>query len=90
MDRIINSHIDEIDKIEEAIDAIIISETKKIKIEEVIANPAEALAAVVEKIKRIFLDEYANQAVELGINFGKVVNKKIDNDNVLKFDRKPQ
>jgi len=90
MDRIINSHIDEIDKIEEAIDAIIISETKKIKIEEVVAEPAEALAAVVEKIKRIFLDEYANQAVELGINFGKVVNKKIDNDNVLKFDRKPQ
>lgn len=86
MDRIINSHVDKIENIHNKLYDVIDEQTDKMAIEEVISNPEIALTMVVDNIKQEFLKEYAGQAVELGIDFGKLVANKIEQDKTLKID----
>jgi hypothetical protein len=86
LDRIINSHIDKLDELERQVDMIIEQEMSQIDIDYVIESPQEALAQVAENIKRVFLDNYADKAIELGIQFGKQVRKKIEQDKTIKID----
>lgn len=87
MDKVINAHIDKVEEIEKAINEVIDKAMAEIDIEEVIAAPSATLAAVVEKVKRTFLDDYANKAVELGVEFGQAVTKKIEQDKTIKVDK---
>ena len=86
MDKLINIHIDNVEKLEEKIDVIIQRETAKIDINEILASPEEALSMVAGRIKRIFLDEFADRAGELGFDFGRKVNEKIEQDKTIKID----
>lgn len=86
MDKLINAHVDKIEALEEKLNAIIDEETAKIDIDEVIASPQTTLSVVAERIKRIFLDEYAHEAIELGFDFGRTIKKRIEQDKVIKID----
>ena len=86
MDKIINSHIDNIEELERQLDGIIEQEYSQISIDAIIALPKEELARVVENIKRIFLDEYADKAIELGFDLGRIIQKKIEQDKTIKID----
>ena len=84
MNHLINTHIDSIEELEAEIDVIIARETAKINIDEIIASPEAALSMVAERIKRIFLDEFADKAVKIGFDFGRMVNKKIEQEKTIK------
>jgi hypothetical protein len=86
MDKLINSHIDKIDDIEEQLDRIIEQEISQINIDDVIADPQNALLIVAQNIKDIFLDKYGHDVVEMGIQFGKAIKKKIEQDKTIKID----
>jgi hypothetical protein len=86
VDKVINKHIDSIEELERQLDLIIEQEVSQIDIDAVIINPQAALAQVVENIKRIFLDEYADKAVELGFDLGRIIKKKIEEDKTIKVD----
>ena len=86
MDKIINSHVDKLEELERQIDVIIDSETQKIDIDSLVSNPQAVLAEVAESIKEIFLDEYADKAVELGFDLGRIIKKKIEQDKTIKID----
>jgi hypothetical protein len=86
VDKIINKHIDSVEELERQLNIIIEQEISQISIDAVIAFPKEELARIVENIKRIFLDEYADEAIELGFDFGRIIQKKIEQDKTLKVD----
>lgn len=86
MDKLINSHIDNIEELERQLNIIIEQEILQIDIDAVIASPQEALTQVADNIKRIFLDEYADKAVELGFDFGRKIKQRIEQDKVIKID----
>ena len=86
MDKLINAHIDTIEELERQLDIIIEQEISQIDIDAVITNPQEALAQIIENIKRIFLDEYADEAIELGFDFGRKIKEKIEQDKTIKID----
>ena len=86
MDKLINAHIDSLEELEEKIDVIIQRETAKIDIDEILVSPEEALSMVAGKIQRIFLDEFADKAVELGFDFGRKINEKIEQDKIIEID----
>lgn len=86
MDKIINQHIDKIEDIENQLDLIIEQEILTIDIDEVIRDPQNTLLQVAQNIKDIFLEKYGHDVVELGINFGKAIQKKIEQDKTIKVD----
>ncbi len=86
MDKIINSHVDSIEELERQLNIIIEQEISQISIDAVIANSQEELSRVVENIKRAFLDEYADKAIEFGFDFGRIIKKKIEQDKTIKID----
>jgi len=86
MDKLINSHIDKIEDTEAQLDLIIKQEISQIDIDEVIADPQNALLTVAQNIKDIFLEKYGHDVVELGIQFGKAIQRRIDADKTIKID----
>ncbi len=86
MDKIINKHVDTIEELERQLDIIIEQEVSQISIEAIIISPAQELTRVAENIKRIFLDEYADEALELGFDFGRLLKDKIEKDKTIKID----
>jgi hypothetical protein len=86
MDKLINSHIDKIEDIEYQLDLIIEQEIASIDIDRVIESPQVELLQVAQNIKDIFLDKYGHDVVELGIQFGKAIKKKIEQDKTIKVD----
>jgi SepF-like predicted cell division protein (DUF552 family) len=86
MDKLINKHIDQIEDIENNLDLIIEQEILTIDIDEVIRDPQNALLQVAQNIKDIFLEKYGHDVVELGIQFGKAIQKKIEQDKTIKVD----
>ena len=88
MDKLINQHIDKIEDIENNLDLIIEQEILTIDIDEVIRDSQNTLLQVAQNIKDIFLDKYGHDIVELGIQFGKAIQKKIDQDKTIKIDDK--
>lgn len=88
MDRLLNSHLDRMDNIEEQLERIIEQEMAQIDIDEVMANPEAALLAVAQNIKDVFVTHYGHDAVELGLQLGKAIKKKIDQDKTIIIDDK--
>jgi len=86
MDKLINSHIDKIEDTEAQLDLIIKQEISQIDIDEVIADPQNALLTVAQNFKDIFLEKYGHDVVELGIQFGKAIQRRIDADKTIKID----
>lgn len=86
MDKLINVHIDTIEELEAQIDIIIEQEVSWINIDELIAGPQETLEKTAGRIREIFLDEFADKAVELGFEFGRTIKKKIEQDKTIKVD----
>jgi hypothetical protein len=86
VDKIINRHIDKLDEIERQLDRIIEQEVSQVDIELAITAPQEALAKVVENVKRVFLDEYADKALEMGFDLGRIIQQKIEQDKTIKVD----
>jgi len=86
MDKIINSHVDKLESIEEQLDRIIEQEISQIDIDEVIKDPQNTLSIMAQNIKDIFLEKYGHDVVELGIQFGKAIQKKIEQDKTIKVD----
>jgi hypothetical protein len=86
VDKIINAHVDKLEELERQIDVIIEQETSQIEIDTLISNPQAVLAQVAENIKRIFLDEYVDKAVELGFELGRIIKNKIEQDKTIKVD----
>ncbi|MDD2680439.1 MAG: hypothetical protein PHO03_06555 [Candidatus Omnitrophica bacterium] len=86
MDKIINKHIDSVEELSRQLDMIIEQEISQIDIDIIIKDPQAELVRVVDNIKRIFLDEYADKAVELGFDLGRVIQKKIEQDKTIKID----
>lgn len=86
MDKIINKHIDSVEELSRQLDIIIEQEISQIDIDIIIKDPQAELVRVVDNIKRIFLDEYADKAVELGFDLGRVIQKKIEQDKTIKID----
>ena len=88
VDKLIKDHIDKIEAIEEYLERIIEQEISQIDIDELMQDPHNTLLIVAQNIKDIFLDEYGHDVVELGIQFGKAIQKKIDQDKTIKIDDK--
>jgi len=86
MDKLINAHIDELDGLTDEIDAIVEDAVNGIDIEALVKNPTAELQRVIEEVKKVFLEEYAPQAGELGIDFAKKIQDKIDKDKTIKVD----
>ena len=86
MDKLINSHIDKLEEIEDAMDSDIEKALSQIDIDAIMENPEVELARITEALKQRFIDEYAPKAVEIGVQFGKSVEKKIDQDKTIKVD----
>jgi hypothetical protein len=86
VDKLINKHVDSIEELERQLDIIIEQEVSQLDIDAVIASPQEALTQAVDNIKRVFLDEYADKALEMGFDFGRQIQKRIDQDKAIKVD----
>ncbi len=86
MDTIINNHIDNIEELERQLDIIIEQEISQIDIDTILDDPTKALNQVVENVKRVFLDEYADKAIELGFDLGRIIKKRIEQDKTIKVD----
>jgi hypothetical protein len=86
VDKIINSHIDKLEEIERQVNAVIEQETSQIDIAALVSNPEAVLAQVADNVLSIYLDQYAHDAVELGFELGKIINKKIEQDKTIKVD----
>ncbi len=86
MDKIINTHIDNIEELERQLDIIIEQEISQIDIDTILNDPTKALNQVIENVKRVFLDEYANKAIELGFDLGRIIKKRIEQDKTIKVD----
>uniref|UniRef100_A0A6H1ZEK9 Uncharacterized protein n=1 Tax=viral metagenome TaxID=1070528 RepID=A0A6H1ZEK9_9ZZZZ len=86
MDKLINKHVDNIEILENQLDLIIENEISKIDIDAILDNPKAELQRVIDIIKRIFLDEYADKAIELGFDFGRKMDKKIEDDKTILID----
>jgi len=86
LDKLINAHIDMMEELERQLDIIIEQEVSQINIDLIIASPQEELTRVAGNIKRIFLDEYADKAIELGFELGRKIKKAIEQDKTIKVD----
>lgn len=87
MDKVINSHVDKIEELQDEFAKIIDSEIDKIDIDALLDNAEQELEVVINNIKQAFLDKYASKALEYGIDFGKLINKKIEQDKTIKVDK---
>lgn len=87
MDKLINKHIDDIEELERQMDIVIDKEISSIDIDALIKDPQGTIAQSAENMREVFLDEYADKAVEFGFDFGRAINKKIEQDKTIKIDK---
>lgn len=86
MDKIINASVDKLEQLEEEFNADLAELIQDIDIKAVINDPEPELMQLKEDIKELYLEKYADRAVELGITFAELIQKKIDTDKVIKID----
>jgi asparagine synthetase A len=85
MEKVINDHIDSLEELEQELEVIIDNAIDDIDIEALVKDPTAELERVKEEIKEVFLSEYAPQAVELGFDFAKAIQERIDKDKPVKI-----
>lgn len=75
LDPIIRKHIQEQDKIEEALRADIDKLFESLDIDNVLANPRETFFGIAEQVEILISDRYSLDALENGIKFAKTAEK---------------
>ena len=75
LDKIINDHLDEMDKIEMAVEADIDEIMKQIDIDAIMQDPLSELTVVVEAVKKVLEDEYIPMAISEGMELSKNIEK---------------
>ena len=73
LDKVIHKHLDEQDKLEINIEDDIDGLLKAVSISKLIADPEAVLLAIVKEVGDNIRENYAQQAVENGIQFAKDV-----------------
>jgi len=86
MDKIINASIDKLEELEKEFSIDLKELIGELNIKAIIDNPESAMLQLKEDIKELYLEKYADRAVELGINFAELIQKKIDADKIIKVD----
>ena len=76
LDKLIHAHLDKQEALEIEIEDDIDGLLRAVSIKKVIDNPEEALLAIIDAIKLNIKEQYAQQAIENGIQFAKDVQKK--------------
>lgn len=75
LDKIINKHIDKQEVIENRAEKDIDTLLSALDINAILADPLEALLAVVEELKSLVIEDYAIEAVKNGKEFSDIVTK---------------
>ena len=86
MDKIINTHLDKIEELENEFNEDLGKLIGDLNIKAVIDNPEAEMLQLKEDIKELYLNKYAERAVELGISFAELIQKKMDADKTIKVD----
>lgn len=86
MDKIINSHIDKIEALQEEFMSDLDSIIKDIDIADIIDNAEFTMSIIKDDILELYREKYALRAAELGIDFAEMIQKKIDADKTIKID----
>jgi len=91
LDKVIIKHLDEMDKIEEAIDKDIEKLYKMLDIDVLMQEPEEVLGVFVTRVQNILEDKYFPEAAKKGIEFaekvkadGSIEVEKSNNPNLNK------
>ena len=80
LDKTIHAHLDKQEKLEIAVEDDIDALIKVVSVKKIIESPEEFLLAIVEEVKNNIKENYAQEAIENGIQFAKDIqetNKKI-------------
>lgn len=75
LDEKIHKHVDEMDLIEEKINKEIDRVYNAIDIDLLIDNPSEFLLGLAAELEDVILDDFAPEAINLGIKFAQEVKK---------------
>ncbi len=75
LDRILKSHLDKQDELEEGLEKDIDRLVDNINIDEVLKNPAAAIASVAMSVSEILYKDYAPQSVRNGSALAKSIEK---------------
>ena len=86
MDKVINSHIDKIEALQDEFERDLASLIAEVDIKDIIADPHGMMLLLKDDIKELFIEKYAVKAAELGISFGEMIQKRIDSDKPIKVD----
>ena len=86
MDKIINANVDKLEALENDFNADLQELIGDLNIKAIIDNPETVMLQLKEDIKELYLEKYADRAVELGIIFAELIQKKIDTDKTIKVD----
>ena len=76
MDNTIHKHLDQMDALREKINKEIDEKISLIDIGDLINDPNEYLAALVESVKEDIIDQRVEEAMNLGEKFAKDIEKK--------------
>ena len=86
MDKLINIHINKMDKLEIDIDNEIDKAMKKITIDDIMNDPEETLIAIVQVIRDSMVEKYGVEAIDEGIKFAKAIERLKRDIKVPKTD----
>jgi hypothetical protein len=73
LDKIIHKHLDQMDEIQNKIDADISLIMENIDIDAVIENPHDALSKVADTLSDLIEEEYLEESIKQGIEFSKEI-----------------
>jgi hypothetical protein len=88
LDKIINRHLDVMDKVEESIAEDISRIIQKIDIAAIMQNPFDELSEITEAVKKLLEDEYIPKAINEGAMFSKAIEK--DGDIIIQDSDNPE
>ncbi len=84
--KILHSHIDEMDKIEQEAQASIDSIIQAIDIKELMKDPAGYMHMITEEIRNKMVDDYIAMASKQGFHLGQQINKLQEQDKTIPID----
>jgi hypothetical protein len=85
MEKLLNSHLDEIDTIEEELDALIDAAIGDIDFDALLKDPQAEITRVTQDLMKTFVDEYGHTCVDLGVTLAKKIQARIEQDKAIKI-----
>lgn len=82
-DRVIINHYKKVKELEEKLTKEVDFIIQHIDIDNLIESPETELFEIISEIKMLIEDEYIEKAAEMGIDFGKLIEKHIKKDDDL-------